>query len=186
MSTTPDIDEAIARHCWDRRSRLMYKLRVSVLYHLSRQKHFEDLDHGVSIITAVAATTAFAALYRALPSAEGWTAGLTAAMAIYALVKNPAASARMHAQAASDFRRLLADCERAGEHWATGMCDEFTAKAVELEASEPEVLTAVMADVQNRLNLASGDPNDLVTLRPWQRWLMHWKNFDAAKLAAQR
>lgn len=56
----------------------------------------------------------------------------------------------------------------------------------ELEASEPEVLTAVMADVQNRLNLASGDPDNLVRLRWWQRLLMHWKNFDATKLAAQR
>lgn len=63
------------------------------------------------------------------------------------------------------------------------MCDEMSAKAAELEATEPAVLCALVAHCQNQLNVGNGGP--VTRLTKTQKLLMHVVSFDAADLVKQ-
>lgn len=174
----------LADHCWKRRSELVYKVRLSVLYHLKRERFFDQADKAVSIATAIAATSAAAMLLRQSASVDAWVSLCAAALSLIPLVLNPAAASRKHGQLAAEFRTLLAEIARSGEHWSPSDCDEFAAKAIEMEVSEPATLGALVAHCQNQINLAADGP--IVHLRWWQRASMNFISFDAQRLAEQK
>lgn len=148
------VSDALADHCWNRRYSILYRARLSVLYHRKRERFFDMVDKLSAAATAVAATAAVASL---LPAGSAWTSAAavtTAALSLVPLVFNPAMKARHHAELAAEFKRLLADGERTGEHWAPAQCDAFSARAVTLEAGEPAHLGGLVADCQNQLAIA--------------------------------
>jgi hypothetical protein len=178
-----EAENAIADHCWKRRSSLLYKVRLSIVYHLLRERFFDQVDKGIAIITALSATSAVASL---LGDSEGLgklAAAFTALLSLIPLVFNPAAVAKRHGELAASFRKLRAEFERAGEHWSPTTCDEMAAKLIEIEVTEPATLHALVAHCQNQLNL--GDNGPIVHLTWLQHRLMHFVSFDAATLAAQ-
>jgi hypothetical protein len=172
-----------ASHLWKRRCATLYRIRLSVLYHLKRERFFDALDKACSMLTAVAATTAVGVLLRKNGELELWAAVLTAALSLVPLVVNPAAAARRHGQAASEFRRLLADCERSGEHWQEDQCNGFASRVIELEAAEPAPFAALVIDCENQLALAQGDAQ--WPLSRAERWFKHWWDFDAQSIRAR-
>lgn len=181
---TPE-DKARREHIWDRRCKTIYKVRLSILYHLKRRAFFDTIDKWVSVLTALAATAAVGVLLKATGKGELWAAGTTALLSLIPLVLNPAMLARDHGDLAAKFRGLLAECERLGEHWEEQHCNHFAGEVVELEASEAAPLSALLADCQNQLSLAEGTDNT-VHLRWHQRRLKHILDFDAAMLARQK
>lgn len=180
----PVYDERL-RH---RRYSTVYRIRLSALYHLKRERFFDLVDKTFSAVTVAAATTAVGALLQ-LSGPKGLleltATAIAAAMSVTRLVFNPSSAARRHGQAAAEFRHLLAECEHAGERWAESQCDQFAGRVVELEASEPAPLAALVANCQNQLAIASGAPENVVTLTRCERWLMHFFDFDAAKINAR-
>lgn len=179
-------DDVQDEHNWNRRFTTIYRLRLSVLYHLSRERYFDRWDKLISMMTAVTATAAVGALIKKGSDVELWAAGTTAVLSLIPLVLNPAERARKSAQLVSEFRRLLAEGERLGERWTEGQCDQFASRVVEIESTEPALLAALTAFCQNQLNVASGTPELRVPLHFYERWLMHWVNFDASKLNERR
>lgn len=172
-----DVDK-LGDWLWDRRHRLLFKVRLSVLYHLKRERYFDVADKWCSMLTAVAATAAVAALLKRVPDFDLAAAIATAVLALIPLVLNPAERARKHGQIAADFRRLRADAERAGERWTEAQCDEFTGRALDIETTEPAALGALVVDCQNQVT-ASVDPNAKThRLRLHERLLMHLWDFD--------
>lgn len=178
-----DADPSVLDHCWDRRTRLTYKVRLSIVYHLARERFFDQVDKVVSIVTALSATSAAASLLASHDDAAKVTAFFTAALSLVPLVFNPAAASKRHGELAASFRKLRAEFERAGEHWSASACDEMAAKLIEIEVTEPATLHALLAHCQNQLNL--GDNGPIVHLTWLQHRLMHFVSFDAATLAAQ-
>ncbi len=173
--TTAPSDE-LADHCWRRRFDVIYRARLSSLYHLKRERFFDSLDKFTSAITAVAATAAVGAVFKATASSSGlevWISAGVAALALVPLVFNPAQKARHHALLAMEFRRLLADCEHAGEHWEEARCNQMTGRALEIEAAEPAPLAALVADCQNQLALAEGG-SPPARLRWHETMLKNW------------
>jgi hypothetical protein len=178
--------ERYEAYLWDRRSQLIMRVRLSILYHLKRERFFDLWDKTASIATTLAASAAVAVLLkRAGDAPEAWAAGLTAALSLIPLVVNPAEKARKHGLLAGEFRRLLSECDGAGERWSEAQCDRFTARLLELEAPEPAPLNVLVIDCQNQLNVASGRPQDRVPLRFYEKWFKQWVDFDASKIVAR-
>lgn len=181
-----DAANRLSDYCWDRRCKTIYRVRLSVLYHLKRERFFDGLDKACSIITAVAATASVGVILKSSASVDVTVAAIAAVLSLVPVVFNPADKARKHGQAAAEFRRLLAECERAGERWGEQACDQFAGRVVELEASEPAPLSALVLDCQNQLAIASGKPEDRVTLTWFERWFKHWLDFDASLIEARQ
>lgn len=174
----------VDQHCWDRRCALIYKVRLSILYHLKHSRFLSGLDKTISILTAASATAAVSSVMKASGEpVDMWASAITAVLSIIPLVFNPSEAAKKHTELAFQFRKLLAEFERAGLHWRVDQCDEFTAKLVEQEATEPASLSALVAHCQNELNLASDGPQ--VNLNWFQSLMKHLIPFDAGKLDKQ-
>lgn len=175
--------EELDQHIWNRRGDIVYRLRVSILYHLKRERFFDGIHKLITIFTAISATAAVGVLLKKQEDVDIVVAAITAVLSLLPLVYAPAERARHHAASASAFRRLLIECEAAGEYWTLSQCDSFQSRIVEQEATEPAVLSALVADCQNQLAVKNGDP--IVHLRFYQRWFKNWWDFDASRLAKQ-
>ena len=151
------LTDAQADHLWVRRCSAIYRSRLSTLYHRKRERFFDGVDKLSSAATAVAATSAVALLLRENQSLDSAAAVLTAALSLVPLIFNPAMKARHHAELAAEFKRVLADAERAGQHWTAAQCDAFAARIIEIEAAEPAPLGGLIADCQNQMELAAGN-----------------------------
>ena len=134
-------------HNWKRRCELVYRARLSALYHLKRERFFDGLHRFV-----FACVFGFALAVMITP----WCfLGAQLFLIVQLLWVEP--GSRRYRQLAEKFRWFLAVCERAGQHWEAKHCDEFAARLLELEASEPAPLAALVADCQNQLAVASGE-----------------------------
>ena len=155
-----------------RRHRILYQMRLSVLYHQKRERFFDIVDKIVASLLAVSATAAFTTLFR--PEEGGKAiAAFTALLSMVPLVFNPAQRARHHNQLAQDYRRLLAECEIAGQAWTDEQCNNFSSKSMQISASEPSPLTALVADCQNQLALAF-DEEKVADLKIYHHLFKHW------------
>lgn len=171
-----DVDDALIAHLWDRRCAVVYKARLSTLYHLKRERFFDMLDKTASSATAIAATAAVGTLLKNHESLDVTVALITAGLSLVPLVFNPAMKARHHGQLAADFKRLLADCERAGEHLTDKQCDDFTSRLMDIAAAEPAPMAALVADCQNQLSLATGE-GPVARIGFLGGLLKHWVDF---------
>ena len=179
MSSDTDPEADLTRHLWGRRYGTLYRIRLSVLYHLKRERFCDRCDKAANMLTAAAATAAVGVVLKKGGEAEIWAAAITAVLSLIPLVFNPAAAARRHAQCAEAFKRLQAEAELAGERWTEPLCDRFASRILELEAAEPAPLAALVIDCQNQLALGSGHAENVQPLRLHERWLMHWFDFSA-------
>lgn len=177
---TPTVED----HCWGRRHALVYQVRLTILYHLARERFLDQMDKLITIVTAVSATYAVGSLIGTEGAFAKTAAAVTAVLSLVPLVINPAAAAKRHGEIAGEFRKLRAEFERAGEHWSAEVCDQMAARVVELEIKEPAGLCALIAHCQNQLNV--GSDGQIVHLTWLQKQLMHLVSFDAAKLAGQK
>lgn len=172
---SPSADE-LADHHWRRRCDVIYRARLSALYHLKRERFFDSLDKASAAVTAVAATAAVGAVLKATVPGGGlelWVSAGVAMLSLIPLVFNPAQKARHHALLAMEFRRLLADCEHAGERWGEEQCNQMAARALEIEAAEPAPLAALVADCQIQLAIGSGTKPP-ARLRWHEKLLKNW------------
>jgi hypothetical protein len=179
-SIEPASDDYID-YLWGRRKKAIYRIRVSVLYHLKLERYYDTVDKLTTSLTALSATFAVGLLLKeAGPKWELSVSVATAVLSLIPLVYNPAEKTRKHGHAAAEFRRLLAECEKSGERWKEQECDKYAGKIVELEVGEPAPLCALMAYCENQLNIATDKPR--VHLRLHERWLKYWIAFDAAAI----
>ncbi len=172
-------------YCWKRRTNTLYRAQVSALYHLKRERFFQVSDQAISFATAISATAAATVLIKKVEGLEIWISALTAFLALIPVVYNPAELARRHGQAASDYRKLLADAERTGEHWTTEHCNDYSARLLELEVAEPATLAALVVSCENQLKISLGDRSSQVHLPWWVRMLKQWIDFDPTGLVAR-
>lgn len=180
-----DPEEALAIHTWNRQHQLEYKLRLSALYHLSRERFFSACDKSCTMLTAVFATAAFATLIKEHQGLDAALAGLTAVLSLMPVVFAPSDSARHHGQLAVAYRHLRTAGARAGETWTPAQCDEFVARMLEIEASEPMARGALVIDCQNRLALTYNQPELVRKLNWLERSFKQWWDFDAPTIMAR-
>ncbi len=184
VSTSPEDDDAGRR--WNRRCGAIHRIKLSHLYHLKRERHFDSVDRFITAATAITATTAAATLYKTLGEPGEklgvWLTAGAAVLSVASFTYVPAVKARLHGQIASNMRRLWADCLKAGEAWTHELCDDFESRALLEEEGEPAQLGALVAQCENEIAV-SVDHLEGVRVRGWWRkLLMHWCDFDTTYL----
>lgn len=137
-----------------RRHEIIYKIRLSTLYHRKRERFFDMVDKVVSSLVLTTATAAVTSFFQDVTGAEKTLSAMTACLSLIPVVFNPAQKARHHNQLTQSYCRLLAKCEQAGERWTEPQCNQFSAELIEISAAEPTPLTALVADCQNELAIS--------------------------------
>lgn len=137
-----------------RRHEIIYKIRLSTLYHRKRERFFDIVDKAVSGLVLTTATAAVTSLFQGVAGAEKSLAAITACLSLIPVVLTPAQKARHHNQLSQRYCQLLATCTQAGEDWTEAQCNQFSAQLIEISASEPTPLTALVADCQNELAIS--------------------------------
>lgn len=179
--------EDLADRVLARRYGVLHRVQLAVRYHNKRERFFDGADRLITAVTALAATAAVASLAQKVGgsgagSSAGWPeltlTAITAALSAFAVAYAPGSKARLHAQLASDFRKVWADCVGAGEDWEMKQCDGFEAKALQAEVGEPPALGALILQCENEIAVAEGQPERIRVLTRRQRWFMHLWNFD--------
>lgn len=162
----------------------MHRAQLTILYHYKRERFFDSIDRFITALTLVTASAATAAIYSAEKKSaiELWMALAAAIGSCIQVAYTPGAKASIHRQIASDMKRLASRFEEAGEEWSDAQCDKFTAELLNLEASEPAPLGALVVQCENEVAIASGRFEDIRELKPLQAFFMHWWNFDVTML----
>lgn len=186
-NSSGSVENEVADRLWHRRYGVLHRVQLAVRYHNKRERFFDGLDRGITALTALAATGAVATLLQKA-TATGTPAGpglieltlaaISAALSAFAVAYSPGAKARLHAQLASDFRKVWADCVGTGEQWEERHCDGFEAKALQAEVGEPPALGALVVQCENEIAIAEGQPERVRVLNWCQRWFKQVWNFD--------
>ncbi len=158
---------------WD----LLWRIRLSALYHQKRERFLDGLDRLCKAATAIAGGAAFAHL-KEDPTFGLWVTGGIAIVSTLSLVYGFSGKARKHAQLARDFKRL--ESEVVAE--STNLSDEklagFESRLVSLEASEPPALGALVTHCHNELATSIGHTDQVTKLARHQWLLRNWFDFD--------
>lgn len=158
---------------WD----LLWRIRLSSLYHQKRERFLDGLDRACKAATAIAGGAAFAQL-RDNPDFGMWVTGGIAIVSTLSLVYGFSGKARKHAQLARDFKRLEAEIVAESTSLSEEKLARFESRLVSLGASEPPALGALVTHCHNELATSIGH-TDQVTKLPRHQWLlMNWFDFD--------
>jgi hypothetical protein len=159
---------------------LLWRVRLSNLYHQKRERFLDGVDRGAKAISALGAAAAFTQV-RSATDLGLWITGFITVISTLSLVYGPSSKARRHAELARDFKRLEADIIAIGSSLSLPDLSKFEAKFLVLEASEPAALGALVTQCHNELAVAYGKPDE-VTKLPWiQRCFKNWFDFDQSR-----
>lgn len=163
---------------WD----LLWKVRLSALYHLKRERFLDGVDRLAKAVSALGGAAAFSQI-KADPVLGLWITAIITVVATLSLVYSPCAKARRHAELARDFKRLESDMVAAGSELGESEVVQFKAKFVSLESSEPAALGALVTQCHNELALAVGQHAHITPLPLWHRLFKNWFDIDQAQKA---
>ncbi len=163
----PDSD-----YLWKRRDSVLYKARMSSLYHGKRERF---LDLADKLGKAIAVIGSSAALWKiANPAILAWVLVPVAAWSALSLVFSLSDRAKRHAELGRQWRELIASIEARGEREFTERdVSKWTADAANLEAAEPPALAALVTQCQNQIHIADGHPECVHSIGLLPRALMH-------------
>lgn len=158
-------------YLWKRRDNVLYKARMSSLYHGKRERFLDLCD---KLGKAVAVIGSSAALWKiANPAVLAWVLVPVAAWSALSLVFSLSDRAKRHAELGRQWRELVARIEARGERdFSEADINTWTSEAMSLESAEPPVLGALVAECQNEIAIADGHPKSVHPLG-WRFFLMH-------------
>ena len=178
--------DAVADRCWVRRWDCVHRIKLSLIYHLKRERFFDSMDRFITAVTTIAATAAVAILVRTVgdigTTFEVWLTAVAAVMSAVATAYSPGSKARGHGQIASNMRRLWAECEAAGENWSQEQCDAFSARVLLAEDGETAQLGALVVQCENEIARSVDNLEGVRELGWWRSLWKHWWNFDTCDL----
>jgi hypothetical protein len=161
---------------WDERWRLVCRLRLSALYHLKRERFFDNADRCIKAFAVIGGAAAVSQLI-ADATAKLWIAALVSVLSTVSLVFALSQKARRHSELARDFTKLLARVEEAGPYPSPDKLDKFCSEITNLEASEPAAMSALVRHCENQISMSTGHPEEVIPLTPWQLLWMHLWDF---------
>ena len=171
-TTTPDHNTATQDGLHD----LMWRTRLSALYHLKRERFLDGVDRAASAVATLGGAAAFASI-QSRPDFGQAVAGIIALVSACALVYGPAAKARRHAELARDYRMLEADAAEQTT-WTADNLALFESRFHRLQATEPATLGALVTQCHNELAAGMGAHGHITPLRWHERLLKNWLDFD--------
>ncbi len=159
------------QYLWQRRDNVLYKARMSSLYHGKRERFLDLCD---KLGKAIAVIGSSAALWKiANPVVLAWVLVPVASWSALSLVFSLADRAKRHAELGRQWRELASRIESRGERdFTEADTNAWTSEAMNLESSEPPTLGALVAECQNEIAIADGEPKSVHPLG-WRFFLMH-------------
>ncbi len=153
---------------WKRNFELIYRCRLSALYHRKRERFFSLWDKGSTAITLIAGSAAFSRFV----TTESFAILIGLAVVLASMLKLVFSwpdKARAHAVLAQKFIQLEATMAASGAMTAAQL-DQFQSQIITLDAEEPPGLSALVRLCQNELDKAQGNYNPKNALRWYERW----------------
>lgn len=162
---------------WSERFGVVYKCRVSTIYHRKRERFFSLLDKLSSAFALVAGAGAMTDF---LPSAsaKAIAGAIVAAVTLPGIVFGWADKSRAHALLAAKFVNLEADIEGAGVLEAQAL-DKLKEQALLIEMEEPPQLSCLTRICQNEIAFATNEPSSMTDIPWWKHWLAHFLDLPA-------
>lgn len=159
---------------------LLWRVRLSALYHLKRERFLDGVDKSSKFVSAIGGAAAFAQ-FKESPELGMWITGLIAITSTLSLVYGFSAKARKHAELARDFKRLEAEITAAGEPLTAAQISSFDAKFLLIESGEPATLGALVTACHNELARAEGSDEHITPLHWFESIFKNWIDFDQSK-----
>lgn len=161
---------------------LQWRVALSFAYHRKRERFLDGADRCANAISALAGAGAFATIVAEWSGIGLAASAIVALTSTLVLVYGPAATARRHAELARDFKKLEADMCSAGPAHTAKQHYEFKARALNLEASEPPQLGALVTQCHNEMTTAENHKAVIERLPFFQRLFMNWFDFDQSRV----
>lgn len=143
-------------YLWEKRYKLIYKLELSALYHLKRERFFDILD---KIFKAFSLIGGSAAIFK-ISEVETvkYIAALITITSSLSLVLSFSDRARKHGEYAKNYRKLHASILRVGDRdFSENNINDWEAETLEIESSEPLALVLLTVVCQNEIAISRGD-----------------------------
>lgn len=156
---------------------LLWRVRLSALYHLKRERFLDGMDKAAKAVSAIGGAAAFSQL-KDNANFGLWVVGFITLVSTLSLVYGPSTKARKHAELARDYKRLEAEIICVGAVISEPQIAKFDSKLVSLEASEPASLGALVTQCHNELCEAIGDKGQITPLPFWHWVFKNWFDID--------
>lgn len=166
---------------WD----LLWRVRLSALYHLKRERFLDGVDKTAKAVSALGGAAAFSQI-KSAPDWGLWITGIITLVSTLSLVYGPSGKARKHAELARDFKRLESDIVAAGVNLSAEQISAFDARYLTLESSEPAALGALVTQCHNELSMAIGQHAHVTPLPLFHRLFKNWFDIDQTFPAGAR
>lgn len=162
-----------ADYLWSTRADLLFRVRLSTLYHQKRERFFELLDKCVKAVSVIGGSAALSRL--TTPNVLLAIAATITATSTLALVFSFSERSKRHAELARTFRNLEGEIVAAGERdYKESDLSEWTAKERSLESSEPPALGMLVVACHNELSVALGHRDRVVSIPFVKRLTMNF------------
>jgi hypothetical protein len=165
-------------HDWKSRHALLYRARLSVIYHRRRERMYELLDR---IAKSFAVIGGSAVVFKVANDQIMLMFGLAMLVtSTLSLVFQCSSRATTHSALAKDWSAIEKDIY-SQENFTEAQVCSFESRAAGLDGLEPRVLRALVADCQNELARADNEEPFVRPLTLWQKLLMHFVDIEAPK-----
>jgi len=173
MATDPSSDSTVVTPHWD----LLWRVRLSALYHLKRERFLDGVDKTAKAISALGGAAAFSQI-KGAPDWGLWITAIITLVSTLSLVYGPSGKARKHAELARDFKRLESDIVSAGGVLTDAQVATFDAHCLSLESSEPAALGALVTQCHNELSTSIGQQGHITPMPLFHRLFKNWFDID--------
>jgi hypothetical protein len=167
------MQQATTGSIWD----LTWRIRLSALYHLKRERFLDGADRAAKAISALGGAAALSQL-KSDPVFGMWMAGIITVVSTLSLVYSPSTKARRHAELARDFKKLEAELGAQGPGLSETDLGKLNARYLSIEAGEPAAMGALVTQCHNELSAAIGHHEGITPLPFLQRVFKNWFDFD--------
>lgn len=157
-----------SNHDWEKRSCLIDRIDVSILYNRMRERFLSSVSRVVTAIAIVGGSAAFSTV--ATPAVAQWAGLVVAATSTIALVFGVSDRARLHGELAARYTALLSNIAARGEYDFTS--DDLAAwesSFYQIEMDEPAPLPTLVRICQNRTKRVAGQDSLTVPVPWWRR-----------------
>jgi hypothetical protein len=162
---------------WQSRFDIVYKCRLSALYHRKRERFFGLLDKLTAAFALIAGAGAMTDLLHTADN-KAIAGAIVVAVTLPSIVFSWAERSRTFALLAAKFISLEAEIESAGILDALAL-DKLKSKALLLDMEEPPQLSALTRICQNEISFADGHLANITKLSFWEKHFAQWFDMPA-------
>ena len=169
--------EAVADHLWEERYQVLYRSRLSSMYHRRRERFYDWMDRTSTAVALFAGSAAFASATN--PHIVQIAGAIVTFAAAVSLVFGFADKARRHATLAESYKRIEAEVYRVGDYdYTEAQINAWRSMIAQAETNEPPILRPLVILCQNDIAVSSNQLDKVSKLAWHKRLLAHFFDFD--------